>query len=173
MMPVYSLLNELDRKIIMFIYEQYNDQQDENKEVSFTEMLKNILSEDYRAFVLTKGTYILWELKKRKLLEAEIISHAWLVTSLTNQAFIFHFQNHNRLIIDCLLNDGKCVGYWALEHGILSVIFEYDQHHYDINIIGNNNALLHSALQIVDNDKAYLLKVAPISHAKYGQALLD
>ncbi|WP_413698671.1 hypothetical protein ACLKMH_13730 [Psychromonas sp. KJ10-10] len=120
-----------------------------------------------------KGAYILWELNKRRLLASEIISHAWFVTSIKNKPFIFHFQSNNRLVIDSLFDDGKCEGYWDLEHGILSVIFEYKQHTYDINIIGNNNGLIHSALQIVDNDKADLLKVAPISHAKYGQALLD
>ena len=108
-----------------------------------------------------------------KLTEAEIIAHAWLVTSLSNFSLIFDFQNNNYLKIRSLFNDEQCDGHWQLEHGILKVSFIYQNHDYDINIIANNNCSIHSALQIVDNKSVELLKVAPISHAKCGKALLE
>tara|TARA_R110001583_G_scaffold112917_3_gene263076 strand:- start:6445 stop:6963 length:519 start_codon:yes stop_codon:yes gene_type:complete len=172
-MLTYSLLSELDRKVILFTYEQRYFHQNHHKKRLFGEVLEEVLNEEYRAFIITEGEYILWELAKRKLLAAEIISHAWLVTSIKNKPFIFNFQENNRLTVDSLFDEGQCEGLWTLDRGILTVVFKYHQHNYDINIIGNNNGLIHSALQIVDNEKADLLKVAPISHAKYGQALLD
>ena len=164
-MPIYSLLSELDRKVILFTYEQ----QHKNKKSLPT----GLQSEEYRAFIITEGEYILWELEKRKLTESEIIAHAWLVTSIKNDSLIFHFQSNNHLSISSLFDDEHCDGFWQLEHGILKVRFEYRGHGYDINIIANNNRPIHSALQIIDNESVDLLKVAPISHAKYGKALLD
>jgi hypothetical protein len=168
-MPIYSLLSEIDRKVILFAYEQR--QLNQNKKYLFGDILGEMLNEEYRAFILTEGEYILWELEKRKLVETEIISHAWFVTSITNNSFIFNFQADHSLIINHLFDDGQCQGLWSLKQGILSVVFNYHEHDYDINIIGNNNGLVHSALQIIDNEKTDLLKVAPISHAKYGLAL--
>ncbi|PKG39606.1 hypothetical protein [Psychromonas sp. Urea-02u-13] len=164
-MPIYSLLSELDRKVILFTYEQPKN--------SKKRLLNGLLNEEYRAFIITEGEYILWELEKRKLLEAEIIAHAWLVTSIKNDSLVFNFQDQHRLTVSSLFDDEQCDGQWKLEHGILKVRFEYQGQGYDINIIANNNRSIHSALQIIDNKSVDLLKVAPISHAKYGKALLD
>ncbi|MCP4320519.1 MAG: hypothetical protein GY951_04435 [Psychromonas sp.] len=163
-MQIYSLLSELDRKVILFTYEQQRDK---------TAMPSGLMNEEYRAFIITEGEFILWELEKRKLVEAEIVSHAWLVTSKDNESLLFHFQERNRVTINGLFEGGQREGIWQLEHGILKVCFEYQSHSYDIDIIANNNRPIHSALQIVDEKNVELLKVAPISHAKYGKALLD
>lgn len=164
-MPIYSLLSELDRKVILFTYEQHYK--------SKNDLPVKGLNEEYRAFIITEGEYILWELEKRKLIEAEIVAHAWLVTSAKNDSLVFNFKKNKQLTVTSLFDDDNCNGIWILEHGILKVRFEYHNHGYDINIIANNNGSIHSALQIVDNESADLLKVAPISHAKYGKALLD
>lgn len=164
-MPIYSLLSELDRKVILFTYEQ---RKNSNKKLP-----SENLSEEYRAFIITEGEYILWQLEKRKLLEAEIVAHAWLVTSVNNNSLVFNFSRDSCLKVTSLFDDEQCDGKWKLEHGILKVRFEYKCHGYDINIIANNNRSIHSALQIVDNESIDLLKVAPISHAKYGKSLLD
>jgi hypothetical protein len=164
-MPIYSLLSELDRKVILFSYEQPHKSQ---------KLLPNgVLNEEYRAFIITEGEYILWELEKRKLIKTEIVAHAWLVTSIKNHSLVFNFQDNCQLTVNSLFDDEQCDGHWKLEHGILKVRFEYKHHAYDINIIANNNRSIHSALQIIDNQNVDLLKVAPISHARYGKALLD
>jgi len=163
-MPIYSLLSELDRKVILFTYEQKRDK----KIVS-----SGLMNEEYRAFIITEGEFILWELEKRKLIEAEIVAHAWLVTSKSNDSLLFHFKENSHVSINSLFDELKCDGFWLLEHGILKVRFEHKGHEYDINIIANNNRSIHSALQITDSENVELLKVAPISHAKYGKALLD
>jgi len=131
------------------------------------------MNEEYRAFITTEGEYILWELNKRKLTEAEVVAHAWMVTSTTNHSLVFSFKENKQLIISSLFDEQECVGLWQLEHGIVKVRFVYQGHGYDINIIANNNRAIHSALQIVDNKHAELLRLAPILHAKQGKALLD
>ncbi|WP_022941113.1 hypothetical protein [Psychromonas hadalis] len=162
-MPLYSLLSELDRKVILFTYEKH----DQHK----ISLPSGVMNEEYRAFIITEGEYILWELEKRKLTEVEVVAHAWLVTSITNLSLVFNFKENNQLHIDNLFDDDQCDGHWQLEHGILKVRFVYHNHGYDINIIANNNRSIHSALQIVDNKNVEFLKVAPISDAKYGKAL--
>lgn len=164
-MPLFSLLSELDRKVILFTHER----QTKNKK-SFPSVIMN---DEYRAFIMTEGEYILWELQKRKLTEAEIIAHAWVVTSIKNISLVFDFKENNQLTIKSLFGKLQCTGRWHLEHGILKVVFDHEGHCYDINIIANNNRSIHSALQIVDNKSSELLKVAPIIDAKYGKALLD
>lgn len=164
-MPIYSLLSELDRKVILFTYEK---QQRTKKNLS-----SSLSNEEYRAFIITEGEYILWELQKRKLTKAEIISHSWLITSIKNISLVFNFQEDNYLTVDNLFDEEQCSGQWKLEHGILKVRFKYHEHAYDINIIANNNRSIHSALQIIDDENVDLLKVAPISHARGGKALLD
>ena len=129
-MPIYSLLNFIDRKVILFAYEQNYFQQNWNKKRLFGEVLGDVLNEEYRTFIITEGEYILWELAKRQLREAEIISRAWFVTSMKNNSFIFYFQESNRLIIKSLFDDEQCDGYWALDHGILTVAFQYHQQNY-------------------------------------------
>jgi len=136
-------------------------------------MPPNLLSEEYRAFIITEGEYILWELKKRKLIEGEIVGQAWMVTSTQNISLMFHFKENNQLTVSNMFEEQECVGIWQLEHGILKVRFVYMGHGYDISIIANNNRSIHSALQIVDNKSAELLKLAPILDAKHGKALLD
>jgi len=163
-MAIYPLLTELDRKVILFTYEQRK-----NRKV----IPSGLMNEEYRAFIITEGEYILWELEKRILTEREILAHAWLVSSKKSESLIFHFQENNSVSIKSLFEDFHCAGFWELEHGILKVRFGYEEHDYDINIIANNNRSIHSALQIVDNESVDLLKVAPISHAKHGKALLD
>ena len=163
-MPLYSLLSELDRKVILFTYEQKRDKKIVDA---------GLMNEEYRAFIITEGEFILWELEKRKLIEAEIVAHMWLVTSKNNDSLLFHFKEKNHVSINSLFDELHCDGFWQLEHGILKVRFEHQGHQYDINIIANNNRPMHSALQIIDNENVELLKVAPISHAKYGKALLD
>lgn len=164
-MTLFPLLSELDRKVILFSHEKHK--RDNNKFSSET------MNEEYRAFIMTEGEYILWELQKRKLTEAEVIAHAWLVTSIKNISLVFDFEKNNQLTISSLFDSLQCKGHWELEHGILKVTFTYEGHSYDINIIANNNRCIHSALQIVDNKSSELLKVAPIIDAKYGKALLD
>jgi len=164
-MPIYSLLSELDRKVILFTHE---------KQLQQSEPLPlGLMNEEYRAFITTEGEYILWELDKRKLTEAEVTAHAWMVTSIKHDSLVFHFKENKQLMINSLFGEHQCIGLWQLEHGIVKVRFVYQGHGYDINIIANNNRAIHSALQIVDNKRAELLRLAPILHAKQGKALLD
>ena len=80
-MALYSLLSEIDRKVILFTHE---------KKYRGSKALANDLTQDeYRAFIITEGDYILWELQKRKLSKAEIIAHSWVVTSKNNKSLIF------------------------------------------------------------------------------------
>ena len=131
------------------------------------------LTDEYCSFILTEGEYILWELEKRKLTEAEIVAHSWLVSSKKNCSLVLKFQENNHLNISSLFDNEHYVGHWLLEHGILKVYFNYQDHDYDINIIANNNRSIHSALQIIDDASVDILKVVPLSHAKYGKALVD
>jgi len=164
-MPIYSLLSELDRKVILFTHEKQQRQEDP--------LPLDVMNEEYRSFIITEGEYILWELDKRKLTEAEVIAHTWMVTSIKNHSLVFHFKENKQLTIRSLFDEQQCIGLWQLEHGIVKVRFVYQGHGYDINIIANNNRSIHSALQIVDNKHAELLRLAPILHAKHGKALLD
>lgn len=164
-MPMYSLLSELDRKVILFTHEKQHKKQ--------SSVPPELLSEEYRAFIITEGEYILWELEKRKLTEAEVIAQAWMVTSTKSTSLVFHFQENNQLTISSIFEQQECVGIWQLEHGIVKVGFIYQGHAYDISIIANNNRSIHSALQIVDNKSAELLKLAPILQPTNGTALLD
>lgn len=164
-MPLYSLLSELDRKVILFTYEKSAEKR---ALVPF-----GVINDEYRSFIVTKGEYILWELEKRKLTESEIITHSWLVTSKDNISLLLQFKENNHLNISSLFDDKYYHGHWDLEHGILKVCFIYQDHGYDISIIANNNCSIHSALQIVDDSSTQLLKVVPLSHAKYGKALIE
>jgi hypothetical protein len=164
-MCLYSLLSEFDRKVILFTYEKRGGIQ---KLLPF-----DVFTEEDRSYILTEGEYILWELEKRKLLESEIIAHSWLVTSKNNTSLLLKFDNNNQLNISSLFDNDHYVGKWHLERGILKVYFNYQNHGYDINIIANNSRSIHSALQIIDDSWIDILKAVPLSHAKYGKALID
>lgn len=164
-MPLYSLLSELDRKVILFTYEK----RDKRK----IPLPFGVLSDEYRSFIVTEGSYILWELEKRKLTEAEIVAHSWLITSKDNISLLLQFQENNKLEISSLFDSKYCAGNWQLDNGILKVYFNYQNRDYDINIIANNNRLIHSALQIIDDSSVDIVKVLPVSRAKYGKALIE
>ena len=164
-MPLYSLLTESDRKVILFTYEK--------RSKSKTLLPLDLFSDESRTYILTEGEYILWELEKRKLTEEEIIAHSWLITSKSNLPLLLRFQDDNYLTISSLFDNECYEGHWLLENGILKVHFNYQDHDYDINVIANNNRLVHSALQILDDSSVDILKVVPVSHAKYGNALID
>lgn len=164
-MAQYSLLSELERKVILFNYEKSSAQ---NITLPFT-----ALSDEDRTFITTEGSFILWELEKRKLLEHEVVSHSWIILSKQKISLLLQFQENNVLQISELFDNQIVDGVWFLENGILRVAFVYQQHHYDINIIANNNRMIHSALQIIDEENIELLKVIPLSHAKYGKPLID
>jgi len=164
-MPQYSLLSALERKVILFNYEKSRPQ---NIRLPYT-----ALSDEERSFITTEGSFILWELGKRKLLKHEVVSHSWIILSKQNMSLLLQFQENNVLQISELFDNYNVNGVWFLEHGILRVTFIYEKRHYDINIIANNNRVIHSALQIVDDDSMALLKVIPLSHAKYGTSLID
>lgn len=164
-MPLYSLLSELDRKVILFSYEKPAKNRDP--------LSLDGINDEYRSFIMTEGEYILWELEKRKLSESEIITHSWLVTSKDNLSLLLQFKENSHLDISSLFDDEYYTGHWNLDHGILKVRFIYQEHDYDISIIANNNRSIHSALQIVDGRSTQLLKVVPLSHAKYGKSLIE
>ena len=164
-MPLYSLLTELDRKVILFTYEKRS----KNKAL----LPPDLFSDECRSYILTEGEYILWELEKRKFTEMEIITHSWLITSKNNFSLLLRFQQNNSLTVSSLFNNECYEGHWLLENGILKVHFNYQDHDYDINVIANNNRSVHSALQILDDSSVDILKVVPVSHARYGNALID
>lgn len=164
-MSLYSLLTELDRKVILFSYEK--------RDTKNSPYPVDVFNDEYRTYILTEGDYILWELEKRKLSESEIIAHSWLVSSRSNTSLLFNFQENNHLDVSSLFDKEKYDGKWDLQHGILKVHFNYHDHDYDIDIIANNNGTIHSALQIKDDSRVDILKVVPVSHAKCGQALID
>lgn len=162
-MPIRSLLTELDRKIILFSYENTN------KETSpiFVERI----DDDLRLFVITEGDYILWELNKRKLDEREIIHRTWVLSSQYNHSFVVRFTNDKRLSVTNLFSEKKHFGEWALENGILKIAFFYQEIQYNITVIANNSGSVHSALQINENLDTELLRIAPLRHAKEGAQL--
>lgn len=164
-MSLYSLLTELDRKVILFTYEK--------RSKSKTLLPSDLFSDESRSYIMTEGEYILWELEKRKLTKREVIAHSWLITSKNNLSLLLRFQDENHLTISSLFDNESYEGHWRLENGILKVNFNYQDHDYDIDIIANNNHSVHSALQILDDSSVDILKVVPVSHAKYGTALID
>jgi hypothetical protein len=164
-MPQYSLLSELERKVILFNYEKRGQK---NSLLSFAR-----LSDDDRSFISTEGDYILWELSKRKLLVEEVISHSWIIMSKQNSPLILKFNHKNHLQAGSLFEDKTVDGIWNLEGGILSIFFRYEQRSYYIDIIANNKRSIHSALQITDEQSIELLKVIPLCNAKYGTSLID
>jgi hypothetical protein len=164
-MPIKTLLSELDRKVILFSFEK--------REQAKFQLPFSFLNDEYRTYILTKGEYILWELEKRKLLEAEVIAHSWMVTSKENVSLIFQFKEGNELCLQGLFSDQAQNGRWLIKNGILKVQFSYKGHAYDISIIANNNRSIHSALQITDDYNVDLLKVVAISDAKYGKSLIE
>lgn len=164
-MPLYTLLSELDRKVILFTYEK--------RDKCKTPLPFAMLSDEYRSFIVTEGSYILWELEKRKLAESEVVAHSWLITSKNNISLLLHFQENNKLELSSLFDNQYYTGDWQLDNGILKVYFNYQNRDYDINIIANNNRLIHSALQIIDDSSVDIVKVLPLSRAKYGKALID
>ncbi|MCW8996199.1 MAG: hypothetical protein OQK77_10350 [Psychromonas sp.] len=164
-MPLFSLLTEVDRKVILFTYEK--------KSKCKTRLPLDLFSDEFRSYILTEGEYILWELGKRKLTEAEVITHSWLITSKNNFSLLLRFQENHHLTISSLFDNECYTGHWRLEHGILKIDFNYHAHNYDIIVIANNNCSIHSALQILDDSSIDVLKVVPVSHAKYGNALID
>lgn len=164
-MPLYSLLTELDRKVILFSYEK----QSKNK----TLLPLEVFNDEYRSYILTEGDYILWELGKRKLTKAEIISHSWLATSKKNISLLLSCNYDGQVKVNDMFSDGVCGGQWVLENGILKIHFNYQDQDYDISVIANNNRLVHSALQIIDSLSVDILKVLSVSQARHGKALTD
>ena len=164
-MTHYSRLSELERKVILFHYEKSSPK-------NITLPFKRLSDED-RTFMATEGRFILWELEKRKLHENEVVSRSWIILSKQNVSLLLQFQENNVLQISELFDHINIDGVWFLENGILRVKFTYEKQHYDINIIANNNCLIHSALQIIDGKRIELLKVIPLSHAKYGSPLIE
>ena len=162
---MYSLLTESELKLILFAYEKNN----ESQIILRVELFNN---ENY-SYISKKGEYILWELEKRKLLKEEILKHSWLVTSQETHSLLLCFGNENNLTISSLFNQECYSGSWHLENGILKIFFSYRVHDYAIDVIANNNRLIHSAVQIVDDFSIDVLKVVPVSHAKYGHALVE
>ena len=164
-MPQYSLLSELERKVILFNYEKRGVK---NSALSFSR-----LSDDDRSFILTEGDFILWELGKRKLLVDEVIAHSWIIMSKQNMPLVLQFKENNYLEVGSLFEEKMFYGVWSLDGGILRICFSYEQRRYDIDIIANNNRPIHSALQITDDHDVELLKVIPLCNAKYGKSLID
>jgi hypothetical protein len=164
-MPQYSLLSELERKVILFNYEKRGQK---NSLLSFAR-----LSDDDRSFISTEGDYILWELGKRKLEADEVISHSWIIMSKQNLPLILKFNENNYLQVGGLFEEKTVDGVWNLEGGILSIFFRFEQRSHYIDIIANNKRSIHSALQITDEHSVELLKVIPLCNAKYGTSLID
>jgi len=164
-MPQYSLLSELERKVILFNYEKKGQK---NSSVPFAR-----LSDDDRSFISTEGDFILWELGKRKLLEDEVIAHSWIIMSKTNIPLVLQFKENNYLQVGSLFDEDIFDGVWHLDGGILRIFFSYELRSYDIDIIANNKRSIHSALQITDEHSVELLKVIPLCNAKYGTSLTD
>lgn len=164
-MPQYSLLSELERKVILFNYEKRGQK---NSLLSFAR-----LSDDDRSFISTEGDYILWELGKRKLEANEVISHSWIIMSKQNMPLILKFKENSNLKVGSLFDEEDFDGVWSLTGGILRIFFRYEQRSYYIDIIANNKRSIHSALQITDDQRVELLKVIPLCNAKYGTSLID
>jgi len=162
-MSQYSLLNELERKVILFNYEKRGW---ENSSLSLAR-----LSDDDRSFILTEGDFILWELGKRKLLVDEVIAHSWVIMSKQNMPLVLQFKENNYLQVGSLFDQEIFDGVWRLEHGILRVFFNYQQNRFNIDVIANNKCAIHSALQVTDDLNVELLKVIPLCNAKYGTSL--
>jgi len=162
---MYSLLTESELKLILFAYEKDS----ENKII----LRVNSSDDENYTYISKKGEYILWELEKRKLTEEEILKHSWLLTSQETHSLLLCFGSQNRLTISSLFNQECYSGSWRLEHGILKIFFCYREHNYAIDVIANNNRLIHSAVQIVDDFSIDVLKVVPISNAKYGHSLIE
>lgn len=168
-MPLYSSLTELDRKVILYSYEKKS----EKKSKSNTPLPLDLFSDESRAYISTEGEFILWELEKRQLSEMEIIDHSWLIISKNNHSLLLRFQDDKQLFVSNLFDNENFRGQWLLEHGILKIYFNYQDHDYDIQVIANNNRPVHSALQIVDDSSVDILKALPVSDAVYGNALFD
>jgi len=164
-MPQYSLLSELERKVILFNYEKKGHK---NSSLPFTR-----LSDDDCSFISTEGDFILWELGKRKLLVDEVIAHSWIIMSKTNMPLVLQFRENNYLQLGSLFEEEIFDGDWRLVRGILRICFRYEQRRFDIDIIANNKHSIHSALQIIDDHSIELLKVIPLCNAKDGKSLTD
>jgi hypothetical protein len=126
-MPLYSLLTESDRKMILFSYEK--------KSKSNLLIFSALFNDESRAYILTEGEYILWELEKRKLTKKEVIAHSWLITSKNNYSLLLCFQDGNQLNVSSLFDNESYSGDWLLENGILKIHFNYQDHDYDIDVI--------------------------------------
>lgn len=162
---MFSLLTESERKLILFSYENRFSNQE------ITPIYFNKIED--QSFIFTQGEYILWELEKRKLDSPEIISHSWLIASQHKKPLLLNFKSDSRLTITSLFISERFEGQWYLENGILKAYFNYQEHSYSLDVIANNNRLIHSALQIIDDTSLDILKVIPISHAKYGNSLIE
>ncbi len=162
-MALKSLLTDLDRKIILFSYE---NQQKKRQPISV-----DLINDDLRTFVLTEGEYILWELNKRKLHKNEIISRSWLLNSEQNSSFIVNFTSNGMLTVANIFHHAQHSGSWELENGILKIRFDYDQSSYDITVIASNSKPVHSALQIREDKCVELLRIAPLRRPMEGSSL--
>lgn len=162
-MPIHSLLTELDRKIILFSYEN-------TKSVTQPISVEGI-DDDLRTFVVTEGDYILWELNKRKLDENEIVSRTWVINSQKSHSFVVDFSVDKKLSVTNLFSKIKCYGEWLLENGILKIEFYYQEIEYNITVIANNCESVHSAIQINKNCESELLRIAPLRQATAGNSI--
>ena len=162
-MPLQSLLNEIDSKILLFSYENINRTTENISPES--------INDDLRTFVVTKGEYILWELNKRKLQKEEILLRSWMFTSKENVSFIVNFTSDDQIMVSSVFGEEHHYGQWFLENGILKIIFDYKTLSYDITVIANNSESIHSALQIRGDKCTELLKIAPLRHAIEGSSL--
>ena len=163
-MPIRSLLTELDRKIILFSYENTNK--------ATQPIFVGGIDDDLRTFVITEGDYILWQLNKRKLDEREIIHRTWLLNSQYSHSFVVNFTSDKKLSVKNLFSEKKHVGEWGLENGILKIAFYYQEVQYNITVIANNCGTVHSGLQINENLDTELLRIAPLRHATEGAQLI-
>lgn len=162
-MPIQTLLSELDRKIILFSYE---NSRSETQPISIEG-----INDDLRTFVITEGEYILWELNKRKLDESEIVTRSWVLNSQNSHSFLVNFNENKTLTVKNLFSDLDCVGDWLLENGILKIAFYYQETEYNITVIANNCELVHSALQINEKFESELLRIVPLRQSRKGSSI--
>lgn len=162
-MPLQSLLNEIDSKILLFSHE--------NKNTKKEQALPETMNDDFRTFIMTNGEYILWELNKRKLKKQEILLRSWIFTSKDNVSFVVKFTSEDHIIVSSVFGEENHYGQWFLENGILKINFNYKAQSYDITVIANNSESIHSALQIRGDKCTELLKIAPLRQAIEGSSL--
>lgn len=162
-MALASLLTDLDRKIILFSYE--------NQKKKLQPISIDLINDDLRTFVVREGNYILWELNKRKFHKNEIISRSWMLNSEQNTSFIVNFKRFGILSVSNIFHQRKHCGSWKLENGLLKIRFDYHESSYDITVVASNSEPVHSALQERENNCTELLRTAPLRRSMEGKSL--